>query len=279
MTPYLLQKATFCQIDNPLFQYAKNVTSQAGEDGVIEKIFEIIPPTNKYCAEFGGWDGKHFSNCYNLIANQDWAGCFIESNETKFSELLNNHGTNPKVSCVNKFVDFEGENSLDNIFEAVQAPKEFDFLSIDVDGIDYFMWEGLEKFTPRVIVIEFNPTVPNDIIFVQPKDATINQGCSLLALILLGRKKGYELICCSPSNAFFVKAELYPAFNLNRNDIWTMYQPIMDGRIFHGYDSYVYVCGMPFLIWSKIPLNAENFQVLPPERRRFHDAQNSPQES
>jgi hypothetical protein len=149
-----------------------------------------------------------------------------------------------------------------------------DLLSIDIDGIDYFIWESLVVFEPTIIVIEFNPTIPNDIAFVQQKDPRINQGCSLLALIMLGKKKGYELICCTSWNAFFVKKDLFPQFNITNNFISHMYNPILDGRIFQGYDSYIYTYGMDRLLWKNgIPLVSDDFQALPEKFRTFQDAQ------
>ena len=50
-----------------LLNYRKNVTSQFGEDGIIEKIFEIIPEQNHWCVECGAGDGKALSNSFNLI--------------------------------------------------------------------------------------------------------------------------------------------------------------------------------------------------------------------
>lgn len=79
-SPYRLQKVDFFPIVSPLLNFASNVTSQFGEDGIIQRIFEIIPPSHKYCVEFGAWDGKYFSNCYNLIVNKGWSGAFIEAN-------------------------------------------------------------------------------------------------------------------------------------------------------------------------------------------------------
>ena len=35
-----------------LTNFAENLTSENGEDGVIRKIFEIMPPLNKFCVEF-----------------------------------------------------------------------------------------------------------------------------------------------------------------------------------------------------------------------------------
>jgi hypothetical protein len=271
--PYHFKKVSFFQVQSPLLEFSKDITSQCGEDGIIERIFEIIKPNHRYCVEFGAWDGKHFSNCWNLIANNEWAGLLIEGNETKFQNLLVTHGNNERVSCVNKFVEFEGENSLDNILFSVNAPQDFDLLSIDIDGTDYFIWESLDSFKPSVIVIEFNPTIPNDVIFVQAKDNSVNQGCSLLSLILLGKQKGYKLICCTSWNAFFVKDELYSEFNIPNNFIHYMYSPYSDGRIFQGYDSYVYVAGVDRLLWSDIPVSSGDFQVLPQSMRRFEDSQ------
>lgn len=50
-----------------LDQYRQDTYSQSGEDGVIQKIFEIIEPRNKWCVEFGAWDGLHLSNTCKLI--------------------------------------------------------------------------------------------------------------------------------------------------------------------------------------------------------------------
>jgi hypothetical protein len=35
---------------------------------------------------------------------------------------------------------------------------EIDLLSIDIDGIDYYLWEALEVVSPRVVVLEFQCT-------------------------------------------------------------------------------------------------------------------------
>jgi len=272
-SPHKLQKLSFIQVNSPLLEFSNNIVSQFGEDGIIERIFTIISPTHKYCVEFGAWNGKFLSNCWNLVTNKGWSGSFIEGNKDKFKDLLTEHGDKENVSCVNQFIEFEGENSLDNILSSVGAPQDIDLLSIDVDGIDYFIWESLSEFKPKVVAIEFNPTIPNDVVFVQAKDASVNQGCSLLSLIFLGAEKGYELICCTDCNAFFVKKELYKNFEIPNNFIECMYRPRLDGRIFHGYDSHVYVVGMPKLVWSNIPLSNDDFQVLPQEQRRYGDSQ------
>src|SRR6185436_19202869 len=102
---------------NSLRRFSSNVGSQFGEDGILQRIFEILPGTNKWCVEFGAWDGKHLSNCYNLISNSNWKGVMIEANGDKFLELKKNHGKNPNAYLINRFVEFTGENTLDNILK------------------------------------------------------------------------------------------------------------------------------------------------------------------
>jgi hypothetical protein len=85
---------------------------------------------------------------------------------------------------------------------------------------------------------------------------------------------GYELACCTAWNAFFVKKAKLQSLGIVDNLIFKMYQPIQDGRIFHGYDSYVHVVGMDRLIWKGgIPLSSPDFQVLPGSLRSWGDAQ------
>lgn len=55
-----------------LNEFASNVTSQFGEDGIIEKILEVIGDANRWCVEFGASDGVYLSNTYNLIKNKGY---------------------------------------------------------------------------------------------------------------------------------------------------------------------------------------------------------------
>jgi hypothetical protein len=205
--------------------------------------------------------------------NLNWFGFFIEANEETFESLLRNHGASRKVRCLRKFVEFDGTNRLDRLIQEAGFPTDFDLLSIDIDGADYFVWESLNFFRPRVVVIEFNPSIPNDVVFVQARDMNVNQGSSLLALTFPGKQKGYELICCTACNAFFVVKEFFSLFGLESNHITKLFVPASDGRIFHGFDSYIHVTGMPRLIWSGTAVESDDFQVIPASLRRFGDAQ------
>jgi hypothetical protein len=265
------------KINSPLLDYKSDVTSQCGEDGIIAHICEVIEPANRYCIEFGAWDGKHLSNCYNLIVNAGWSALMIEANAEKFKELEATYAGNPRVKRVNRLVDFEGADTLDRILEEAGAPKEPGVLSIDIDGNDYYIFESVTQHRPELVIVEFNPTIPNDVIFVQERSFEVNHGCSLLALVLLAREKGYELAVATEWNAFFVRKEKFPLLGIVDNSVPALYAPLQDGRIFQGYDSSIHVVGMDQLIWQGgVRLSSADFQVLPESVRHWGDAQKKP---
>jgi hypothetical protein len=264
----------FTELDSPLMAFKNNVTSQAGEDGVIAEIVKRIEPSRRFCIEFGAWDGKHFSNCYDLVANQGWGGLLIEANAKKFLELKQTYASNERAITLNRLVDFDGPNTLDNIVREISAPLEPALVSIDIDGNDYYVFESMVALRPEIVLIEFNPTIPNDVSFVQEKSFDVNHGCSLMALVQLGKTKGYELAACTDCNAFFVRADKYPRLGLKSNFVNKLYRPIQDGRIFQGYDGSIHVVGMTNMIWKGgLEVSSEDFQVLPKAARVWGDAQ------
>ena len=162
-----------------LIQYASDVTSQNGEDGILRKIFDdILPPIEnnekRYCVDVGAWDGKHLSNTYSLLVEPSgsscsWRGVLIEGDPDKFRELKGLHDPLGNI-CVNAMVtsDPTSADSLVSILkrEAPELPIDFDFLCIDVDGSDYWLLHEVfqNQYRPKLICIESNPTMPNDLI-------------------------------------------------------------------------------------------------------------------
>jgi len=52
-------------------RFRRNVHSQNGEDGILEKLFEVLKITDGYVAEVGAWDGIELSNTYNIFKNNE----------------------------------------------------------------------------------------------------------------------------------------------------------------------------------------------------------------
>lgn len=200
-------------------QYEKNITSQFGEDGIIEYLFSKIGISESpWCVEFGAWDGEYLSNTYNLVFNQGFNCVYIEGDSNKAKELKNKISklSNQKIFVLNNFVESQGVNSLDNLLGQTDIPKEFDLLSIDIDGIDYHVWKNFNNYNPKIVLIEHNPTIPPHIEYI-PDEKNSLVGASTLALYNLGLKKDYCLVHCTDTNSIFVHKDLFTLFNIKEN--------------------------------------------------------------
>ncbi len=248
-----------------------------GEDGIIETALELIGKNaelNQWCVEFGAWDGKHLSNTYNLIQNKAYSSVQIEGMQDKYIELQNTFKNNEKVHTHLGYVGMSKENSLDHLLSAYPIPEDFDFLSIDIDGNDYYTWKPVVKYRPKLVCIEFNPTVPNEVDFLQACDPSINQGASILSLNLLAKEKGYELIATTLNNAFFVDEKYFPLFEINDNSL----DKIRTDKsrvtyIFSGYDGTVYIRGFGKLDLHNLKFEEKRFQLLPSFLRGYSDTE------
>lgn len=177
-------------------EFERKVYSQAGQDGVIEHIFSVIGTANGYFVEFGAGDGVHLSNTANLRINKRWTGLLMDSK--------------PGSPFIDE-VTVTAEN-VQQLFHVNKVPCSFDYLSIDVDGNDYWVWKAIKRYHPRLVSVEFNSNFAGDISVTVPYvpnrvwNGTSYFGASLGALHKLGLKKGYSLVHIVENlDAFFVR--------------------------------------------------------------------------
>jgi len=253
-----------------LLEHKRDVYSQAGEDGVIEEILTRIPGLDRWCVEFGAWDGLYLTNTRYLIESKDYSAILIEANKAKFNALTKNYEHNDKVVAVNQFVGFEQDDSLDQILADTSIPRDFDFLSIDIDGNDYHVWKAVHHYNPKVVIVEFNPTIPTEVDFVQPADPAIQQGSSLSSLTALGNDKGYELVSVLSFNAIFVRREYYPLFQIEDNSPQVLRTDLTAiTYLFAGFDGHIFLRGSRRLHWHRMDLKESRFQQLPKFLRNY----------
>jgi len=179
-----------------------NIHSQFGEDGIIEKIFKIIGTKSKISVEFGACDGFLLSNTANLWT-KDWQGILIEMDRKLYKSNLDKV---KKYNCIflNKKVTSDGANTIENILKKENI-NQVDFLSIDIDSDDYYIFNSLTWLKPRLISCEFNPTIPAHLELLPQKDSFF--GCSVLSLVKLAESKGYKLVTTTDTNCFFVREQ------------------------------------------------------------------------
>ena len=196
---------------NDLITYRKNVFSENGEDGIIEKMFSEIKPKSNLCCEFGAWDGIWASNCRNLIVNHNWDAIMIEGDPIRYENLIKTYRNNKGIRCLNSYIDNQ-ENSLNNIL-STKEKNNLDFLSIDIDGLDYEIFESLD-FYPQVICIEVNTGhSPKNNVKIPREIAKNSVGQPLQYFVNIAEAKGYQLICFT-GNAFFIKKDLLGSANI-----------------------------------------------------------------
>jgi len=111
-------------------------------------------------------------------------------------------------------------NNVNELIRANGFSGDIDLLSIDMDGVDYWIWEAIEAIMPRVVVVEYQDilgpersmTVPYRDDFNAYEYPTTNGmpnfcGASLPAFVKLAHERGYRLVGCNRYgyNAFFIR--------------------------------------------------------------------------
>ncbi len=187
------------------------VFSEGDEDGLLHEIFSRIGVVNHTFIEIGIGDGLECNTAFLLT--QGWNGVWIDSSPD---------GVNKARTAFSRFsVEVLHEEvtpaNVDGLVASKTNGGSLDVLSIDIDSFDYHVWEGVNAVQPRVVVIEYNATLPPHVSQTIPYDPSIRTkvgtfyfGASLSALAKLAERKGYSLVGCSVTgvNAFFVRNDL-----------------------------------------------------------------------
>ncbi len=188
------------------------VYSQCCEDGFIAEIFARIKPKHKTFLEIGIEDG--LQNTTRLLLEQGWQGIWIEGSSENASRAKVNFASyieSGHLKIIDSIVTAENVNSL---LDAVEAPSEFDFMSVDIDQNTTHVWRALGRKS-RAACIEYNASLPPSAPLEVPYDpdamwdGTNWFGGSLKTLELIGRDKGLNLVGCDPIgvNAYFVRSD------------------------------------------------------------------------
>jgi hypothetical protein len=200
------------------------VNSQTDEDGILLYLFALLGVGQKTAIELCAGSGEE-CNTANLILNHGWCALLVDGNEALVSRGREYFSKHP-----NTFVHppqfthaWVTRDSVNDLIRANGFQGEVDLLSLDLDGVDYWIWKSIDVVQPRVVVLEYQDilgpersvTVPYSDDFDYRRYPTTRGmpnycGASLSAFVKLGRAKGYRFVGCNRLgyNAFFVKDEL-----------------------------------------------------------------------
>lgn len=222
-------------------------------------------------------EDEHNNKSNSTETTTKWNGVLIEADPSRYSELkilhdpLGNICINTEVSCQST-----SPQSLLSILkrDAQYLPYDFDFLSIDVDGIDYWLLVNVlgGGYRPKCICIEFNPTMPIDLIYIQPRSDNIRHGSSLSAMVELCNNSGYTLIETTLFNSFFIRNELYEKYFINEvpdTSIEALHEITMGTELYQLYDGTLKVHGCKKMLWHRLPIDEKKMQMLSDDERQF----------
>lgn len=202
-----------CSLRESEFQ----VTSQWGEDGIIQHLLRRVPIDSPKFVEFGV---ERFAeaNTRFLLQHSNWHGLVIDSSVSNVRSIQ----ADPiywrhDLTAICAFIDASNINGL---LRENGMVGDIGLLSIDVDGNDYWIWKAIDVVSPRIVICEYNGlfgaratvSVPYEPGFVRTRFhySHLVAGASLAALAHLGQSKGYRLVGTNSAgnNAFFVREDV-----------------------------------------------------------------------
>lgn len=199
-----------------LSEYNFKVFSKFGEDGIIQYLIENIEIKNKTFIEFGV-ESYLESNTRFLMMNNNWDGYVLDSDEKNITSIKNSYFYETHNLLAHKA--FITKENINNLMSLSQFDQDLGILSIDIDGNDFYVFEEIKVFKPRIIICEFNNLFGlREIVIPYREDfdrfkahySGCYQGASITALNLVASNKGYSLVGIdnSGTNAFFVRNDL-----------------------------------------------------------------------
>lgn len=187
--------------------------SQNEEDGLLLALFKRIGTTDRRCVEIGC--GLNGGNSGFLVGECGWSGLMVDADRHKIESIKIRYAGHAVIANKHRVT----RENINTIVEMHGFAGQLDFLSLDIDGNDYWVWEALTACSPRVVALEFNwlfgpersVSIPYDPEFRLDRVATrAYRGASLSALTHLAQRKGYRLVASERVNAFYMRNDVAP---------------------------------------------------------------------
>jgi hypothetical protein len=209
--------------------FERSVFSPAGEDGVLEKIFEIVPPATHFLVDLGAGDGVSGSSSRHLIADKGWSGLLVENGEKTAAELAARYAQAKGIKTLRTLID---PGDIEIVLDRNGVPRDLDLLIIGLRSNDWYVWRAIRDFRPKVVQIQYNAAfVPPQTMVIEYHplnywDGSIYFGASIQSLYNLGQGKGYQLVYANQAgtNLFFVEAQYLKRFGVDDNSPWHLYR-------------------------------------------------------
>ena len=221
----LILRAKLLSLKNKNYKKIKNLSevefqvySQWGEDGIIDWLVNKFPEIPKNFLEIGTQDYKE-SNTRFLLVNKNWDGFLIEADKNEVKKIKSQRiFWRHNLKIANEFIT---KDNINDVIKKFNVPKKLGLLSLDIDGVDYWVLNELSVLDPSIIICEYNSifginksiTVPYKKNFIRSKEhySNLYYGASIQAFINVMKIKNYHLLGTNSAgnNAFFIKRNLW----------------------------------------------------------------------
>src|SRR5207244_11307878 len=136
--------------------FERRVHSPNGEDGIIQEILHRIGAEARYVVEIGVPSGTE-TKCARLVLQENWNGLYVESDPIKVQQLAEHFQSNWRVRCLRAAVT---SANIEELLTECGVPFNLGVLGIGVHGNDYWLWNALNRWRPRLVAIEYNAHCP-----------------------------------------------------------------------------------------------------------------------
>ena len=196
------------------------IFSQFEEDGIALCLLAALGVEPRRFVDIGAGDGVYASNCANLAINLGYHGLCIEADGALVERGRRFYAEHPDTALYPPvFVEARATpGTVNDLVRSAGFSGEVDFLSIDIDGNDYWVWEALTAAQPRVVVIEAHPELGRRSLVAPYADDPTSVagrpsyflGASPAALTALATRLGYRLVAANRFgfNLFYVREDL-----------------------------------------------------------------------
>lgn len=239
------------------------VHSQFGEDGIIAHLLDHLADVPPVFVEIGV-ESYRESNTRFLMLSRGWSGLIIDGGEDHVHET-HRRGYDIMYGLESLSV-FVSPSNIDAVLREAGFAGDIGLLSIDIDGIDLWLFSAIRSVRPAVLVVEYNSLFgPELAVSVPPADDFVRRevhhselyfGASIAAWTHIAEERGYQLVGSNSAgnNAFFVDSERANGLpRVSPADAWVSSR-FRQSRDIHGKHSLVKQHADQLALISDLPL-------------------------
>lgn len=202
-----------------LDDYGFSVFSQWNEDGIIQRLVQLLPNIPQTFIELGVEDYRE-SNTRFLLMKDNWKGFVVDGSRENVEAIKSSYYF--WKYDLEARAEFLTRENINSVLQDSGLVPEVGILSIDLDGVDYHILNAVSGVFPWILVCEYNALMGSERAVTVPYRPDFDRtsahysnlywGASLAAFQHVAEKLGMALVGVNSAgnNAFFVRETHVP---------------------------------------------------------------------